>query len=234
MGYFTEKETLESQLQNLFLLDKLLRKDGSDLKDLVNEIPGIFHTNYREDMTIDNLNVTGEDYLQHTKDEINGMGFEFFLEFAHPYTRNVVGPRFQKFYDQADDEKVKADVQYIKNPKTNKYDTFFTVSKPFKEKKLLLTSSNPIQSLEWVNQKIRRIAGEEIFIRKNFPQFQSLTERELEILSLIAIGNTNKQISDQLFITEGTVKLHRKSIKRKTECRNTVELVRFAQAFDLV
>jgi len=145
-----------------------------------------------------------------------------------------VAPRFQEFYEKADDEKVKADFQLIKNPKTNKYDTFFTVSKPFKDKELLLTTSNPIENLEWVSTKIERIAGEEIFIRKNFQQFQSLTSRELEILALIAQGKTNRVISDQLFISIDTVKQHRKFIKKKTECKNTVELVRFAQAFDLI
>ncbi|MBO6620980.1 MAG: helix-turn-helix transcriptional regulator [Balneola sp.] len=185
-------------------------------------------------MSIDNINREGEEYSQLTKEEINDMGFEYFLKYAHPYTIEVVGPRFQKFYEEADDEKVKADFQLIKNPKTNKYDTFFTVCKPFKDKEFLLTTSNPINNLEWVSTKIERIAGEEIFIRKNFQQFQSLTSRELEILALIAQGKTNQRISDQLFISIDTVKQHRKFIKKKTECKNTVELVRFAQAFDLI
>jgi DNA-binding CsgD family transcriptional regulator len=180
------------------------------------------------------MNREGEEYSQLTKEEINEMGFEYFLEYAHPYTIEVVGPRFQKFYEEADDEKVKADFQLIKNPKTNEYDTFFTVSKPFKDKELLLTTSNPIENLEWVSTKVERIAGEEIFVRKHFRQFQSLTTRELEILTLIAQGKTNRRISDQLFISVDTVKQHRKFIKKKTECKNTVELVKFAQSFDLI
>ena len=81
---------------------------------------------------------------------------------------------------------------------------------------------------------MERLLREEIFIRTHFTRFQQLTERELEVLSFIASGYTNRQVSDQLFISEGTVKLHRKSIKKKTECRNTVELVKFAQSFDLI
>ncbi|MEQ9279263.1 MAG: helix-turn-helix transcriptional regulator [Balneola sp.] len=234
MGYKTDKENLATQMQNLYLLDKLFRKEGCSFKEIVDDIPGIFHTNYVADMSIDNMNREGEEYSQLTKEEINEMGFEYFLEYAHPYTIEVVGPRFQKFYEEADDEKVKADFQLIKNPKTNEYDTFFTVSKPFKDKELLLTTSNPIENLEWVSTKIERIAGEEIFVRKHFSQFQSLTTRELEILTLIAQGKTNRRISDQLFISVATVKQHRKFIKKKTECKNTVELVKFAQAFDLI
>ena len=91
-----------------------------------------------------------------------------------------------------------------------------------------------IENLEWVSTKVERIAGEEIFVRKHFRQFQSLTTRELEILTLIAQGKTNRRISDQLFISVDTVKQHRKFIKKKTECKNTVELVKFAQSFDLI
>ena len=234
MGYKTDKENLATQMQNLYLLDKLFRKEGCSFKEIVDDIPGIFHTNYVADMSIDNMNSEGEEYSQLTKEEINEMGFEYFLEYAHPYTIEVVGPRFQKFYEEADDEKVKADFQLIKNPKTNEYDTFFTVSKPFKDKELLLTTTNPIENLEWVSTKVERIAGEEIFVRKHFRQFQSLTTRELEILTLIAQGKTNRRISDQLFISVDTVKQHRKFIKKKTDCKNTVELVKFAQSFDLI
>ncbi len=234
MSYKTEKEVLKTQIQNLYLLDKLFREEGCSFEEIGDHIPGIFHTNHVGNMTIDHMNKDGEEYTQHTKDEINAMGIDYFLKYAHPYTIEVVGPRFQKFYEEADDEKVKADFQLIKNPKTNKYDTFFTVSKPFKDKELLLTSSNPIENLEWVSEKILRIAGEEIFVRNHFSQFQLLTSREIEILTLIAQGKTNKKISDQLFISIATVKQHRKFIKRKTECKNTVELVKFAQAFDLI
>src|SRR6202030_155863 len=43
----------------------------------------------------------------------------------------------------------------------------------------------------------------------------ALTEREIEVLSLIAAGNSNKLIADQLSISEDTVKGHVKSILSK-------------------
>jgi len=43
----------------------------------------------------------------------------------------------------------------------------------------------------------------------------SLTEREIEVLSLIAAGNSNKLVADQLAISEDTVKGHVKSILSK-------------------
>jgi two-component system nitrate/nitrite response regulator NarP len=45
--------------------------------------------------------------------------------------------------------------------------------------------------------------------------FELLTDRELQILSLVAKGYRNKQIADRLLITESTVKVHMKSLLKK-------------------
>jgi DNA-binding NarL/FixJ family response regulator len=53
----------------------------------------------------------------------------------------------------------------------------------------------------------------------------SLSERELEILSLIAEGLTNKEIADKIFISSHTVASHRKNLMRKFQAKNNVDLV---------
>jgi two-component system nitrate/nitrite response regulator NarL len=53
--------------------------------------------------------------------------------------------------------------------------------------------------------------------------FAELTPRELEILECIADGSSNKMIGRALDITDGTVKLHVKSILRKLGMRSRVE-----------
>lgn len=53
--------------------------------------------------------------------------------------------------------------------------------------------------------------------------FDELTPRELEILSLLAEGQSNKVIARNLGITDGTVKLHVKAILRKLEVHSRVE-----------
>ncbi len=61
-----------------------------------------------------------------------------------------------------------------------------------------------------------------------------LTERELEILQLIALECNNKQISERLFISERTVETHRKNIFRKTKTTSLVGLIKFAYANNLI
>jgi two-component system nitrate/nitrite response regulator NarL len=69
---------------------------------------------------------------------------------------------------------------------------------------------------------VRSDAGTTRETRPGAP-FAELTPRELEILECVAAGSSNKLIARALDITEGTVKLHVKSILRKLGVRSRVE-----------
>lgn len=60
------------------------------------------------------------------------------------------------------------------------------------------------------------------------PIVEELTEREKEICRLIGDGRNNKEISEVLFISEGTVKNHITSILKKIELRDRTQLAVFA------
>lgn len=68
----------------------------------------------------------------------------------------------------------------------------------------------------------------------NKGSIESLTERELEILTLIAKGYKNKQISDSVFITEGTVKVHINNILRKLGVSDRTQALIKAMENDLI
>lgn len=55
----------------------------------------------------------------------------------------------------------------------------------------------------------------------------TLTEREMEILELIASEMTNKEIAGLLFISPRTVETHRRNLIQKLKVKNTVGLMRF-------
>jgi two-component system response regulator NreC len=55
-----------------------------------------------------------------------------------------------------------------------------------------------------------------------------LTDREIEILRLIALGHTNSEIGRQLFLSVRTVESHRAHIQQKTRRTSRSELVRYA------
>ena len=63
---------------------------------------------------------------------------------------------------------------------------------------------------------------------------ESLTERETEVLNLLAKGMTNKEIADTLVITERTVKFHVSAILTKLGASNRTEAVTLAAQLHLI
>jgi LuxR family maltose regulon positive regulatory protein len=63
---------------------------------------------------------------------------------------------------------------------------------------------------------------------------EPLTERELEVLRLVAEGRSNPEIADELIVAVGTVKAHTSSIYRKLDVRSRTEAVIRAQELGLL
>ncbi|HEU4903830.1 MAG TPA: LuxR C-terminal-related transcriptional regulator, partial [Flavisolibacter sp.] len=82
--------------------------------------------------------------------------------------------------------------------------------------------------------KIERLIQENNFLRNNQQVFASLSKREKEVLRLLAKGQNSTEIAEALFISEATVKTHRKNIRNKLQAESTFDLLQFAQAFNLV
>ena len=57
---------------------------------------------------------------------------------------------------------------------------------------------------------------------------QELSEREIEIIQCLADGKNTKAIADTLFISEHTVKTHRRNIMQKMHVKTSAELVKLA------
>jgi len=55
-----------------------------------------------------------------------------------------------------------------------------------------------------------------------------VSDREMEVLALIADGFTNIEIADKIFLSKRTVEGHRQSLIEKAQVKNTAELVKFA------
>ena len=65
-------------------------------------------------------------------------------------------------------------------------------------------------------------------------EYDTLTNREQEIMALLAEGLSVNQIADKLFISSKTVENHRSNIMRKLGLHSIIELVRYAAKIGLI
>jgi LuxR family maltose regulon positive regulatory protein len=63
---------------------------------------------------------------------------------------------------------------------------------------------------------------------------EPLSERELEVLELMAEGKTNQDIAEQLIVARGTIKAHAASIYRKLDAANRTEAVARARQLGIL
>jgi RNA polymerase sigma factor (sigma-70 family) len=99
------------------------------------------------------------------------------------------------------------------------------LTKPFREQDLL----DAIQiALE--RDRVRRQREAEIAVLQE--RFESLTQREREVVAMVVAGMLNKQIAAAIGTTENTVKVHRSRAMEKMQARSLADLVRMVERLD--
>jgi FixJ family two-component response regulator len=93
--------------------------------------------------------------------------------------------------------------------------------KPFQDQDLLDAIHAAIE-----RDKERR--REAVRVAELQERYATLTARERQIMSLVAVGRANKQIAAELDLSEMTVKVHRGQVMRKMQAGSLPELVRMA------
>jgi FixJ family two-component response regulator len=96
------------------------------------------------------------------------------------------------------------------------------LTKPVRGQDLLDAIQKAIAS----DRELRKERAEQAELRH---RFDSLTPREKEVLDLVVAGLLNKQIADQLEMSELTVKTHRAHVMEKTQAESLAHLVRMSE-----
>jgi len=104
------------------------------------------------------------------------------------------------------------------------------VTKPFVLPNLLARIEALLRRSGWAKETKNATALPFVSGEKISP----LTDREKEILSLVAKGKSNSQIAEALFVREVTVKTHLNSIFRKLKVQNRVQAVLLAQQTEII
>ncbi|WP_406443639.1 response regulator transcription factor [Streptomyces sp. NBC_00631] len=87
----------------------------------------------------------------------------------------------------------------------------------------LVSPSVTVRLLRHLTEQPARAAGP-----VDAPLAEPLTDRELDVVRLVAVGRTNAEIAAELYISLSTVKTHLSSVQVKLPARNRVEIAAWA------
>ena len=76
--------------------------------------------------------------------------------------------------------------------------------------------------------------GAQLVVPNGSPALEPLSDRERDVVHLLALGYTNQEIAKKLFISVRTVDTHRAHVMRKLQLETRAELVMFALANGLI
>ncbi|WP_232298932.1 response regulator [Granulicella tundricola] len=88
-----------------------------------------------------------------------------------------------------------------------------------------IDGSTLVQQLRHVASGGRAMSPEALEKFTDYLTSRKLSEREIEVLRLVAKGNSNKEIAAQLFVTEDTIKVHVRSMLAKLHASDRTQAV---------
>lgn len=217
---------------NLHVIDHWLQDEGYGICEVGEILPCIFCI-IKSDLTLTYLNPVGFEWLN-----IQTKSFLYINEsWLGRYNKHAALRDFleelKPHLTKTDPEDVYHDLQRVWFPSDAEYKLCLISAKKSVALGELIVMMQPLSDIHYLKQKIGRLAEEEVFYLNNYSKFKQLTSREIEIISLLSKGMNNPQISRELSISRKTVEQHRKNINRKLDTSSFVELIKYAQVFDL-
>lgn len=87
----------------------------------------------------------------------------------------------------------------------------------------------------WIGARLSgRPVGHEFEKNNRVIETLGLTDRELQVLDLLAAGNSNKEIADRLFVSTSTVKTHLVHLYQKLDVLRRTQAVQKAKALQII
>ncbi len=211
--------------------------DWDELDKLSEKLPAdIMHVNDRDTVALtyvdpitrkikgitqENIAIEGAATLANSVEPANlKRNIETVIDFVKRGNKNEIGVLFQL-------------INVDKTPGSD-YEWYVSFMKLSDKANGVFTLDFKIKFLDKYQNKFMKIIVLDEFVHKNMNKFQELSAREVEILSMVALGQSSNEIAEKLFISKHTVDTHRKNIMGKLSINRFVDLIRFAEAFDLV
>ncbi|MCF6349392.1 MAG: response regulator transcription factor [Flavobacteriaceae bacterium] len=107
------------------------------------------------------------------------------------------------------------------------------VSKNAEKEELLTAIETILKGEKYFSNIIKEAYMKSVFTKEK-ETLQALTQREKDVLKLIALEHTTQEIADQLFLSKHTIESYRKNLISKLNVRNLAGLTKYAIKLGLV
>lgn len=176
------------------------------------------------------------EYLGVTEEHTKKFGFKYILSIMHPENMTAMYNLIKFFTDKENRNKVYTGVFYIKVKAG--WEWTYSCIRPaiFKEDgsvKYLLSTGCSIDNLLKSKSDYKNFKSNLPFFEQHAAKYLMLTDREKEVLLLIAEEYTSKEIAAMLFISPLTVDTYRKNLIEKLQVKSSIGLAKYAMLFNL-
>jgi len=196
------------QLQNLYVADR------NRFLEVIDFFPLMVSSNDVDGWSFRMVNQSFAEYFERDK--------QFLLEVDNAYSTKLVHPEslayISQFLKNHPYESSKSQVityyQNARKSRDQEYAWFLTYKK-FLDKDHYFSLYHTLTELGRTGRILRDFLGEVPVSITNYLRYQSLTNREKEVLNHVARGTTNQEIAEKLVISKDTIRSHRNSIWKK-------------------
>jgi len=202
-------------------------------------LPAVCVVHNLQTLSAEYMNKWGLRLLNITLDELRAMGPDYHNHFFNQEESAEYVPKILGLLERNNNEEVVSFFQQVKVNGRTDWTMWLSSVKIFMRDEaglplLTVSTSVPVDTEHNFSLKVVRLIEENNFLRHNKQYYASLTKREIEMLELMAKGKSGMEIAEQLSLSEDTVKTHRRNIKRKISADSYYDVVKFAQAFDML
>lgn len=220
-------------------LQKQVDEKIEQIRAIENYFPGVVIIHDIRKSTVVYMSQLGRDYLGVSNDELREMGTEYYNRFFNIEEAKDYVPKILGLLERNNDSEIICHFQQVRRSPKEDWVWHLSYTRIFFRDEhgmplLTLTTSLPVDAQHHIAAKAQRLLEENNFLRKNYQVFDQLTKREKEILRLMALGASSEEMAATLHISGTTDNTHRRNVKRKLKISSNYDIIRFAQAFDLI
>lgn len=226
----------ESKLDRFFSLivnagidmERMNQADMRVLKDLSNSVEDIIWINNHQKLEPVFVNNAGLKYYGYERNELAQEGFELYSKLIHPDYFNDVHRTITHFAQHPERTFF---MPYLVKHYTGTWRWTFSEARTLnysRQQKAVYVIAL-VYDMEDVINNLEGLRSPSL--EEDLARYKTLTEREKEVLYLIADEKTSVEIARLLHIETSTVDTHRKHLIRKLGVRSSIGLVRFALLF---